>query len=130
MARRPSWARYLQRKFSTSINSDSDRPPPKPEEAALAVRPPHDGSTLRRITAPGSAVGGPIRGLAGHTHGGQIRFPGFPPLWLPSGSGAFASGWYPKGKNRLYVSRGIGVAMPPVRFACRPELAIFGFVPG
>jgi hypothetical protein len=68
--------------------------------------------------------------LAGHTHGGQIRFPGLPPPWVPSGSGSFVSGWYASGKSRLYVSRGVGVAMLPVRFACRPELAVFTFVPG
>jgi uncharacterized protein len=67
--------------------------------------------------------------LAGHTHGGQIRIPGLTPRWLPSGSGSFVSGWYANGKSRLYVSRGVGVAMLPVRFACRPELAVFTFLP-
>lgn len=67
--------------------------------------------------------------LAGHTHGGQVRLPGVAP-WLPSGSGEFVSGWYSKGKARLFVSRGIGTAMLPIRFGCRPELAIFSLVPG
>ncbi len=67
--------------------------------------------------------------LAGHTHGGQVRLPGLPPLWLPPGSGAFVHGWYGDDEHRLYVSRGIGTSMLPVRFFCRPELTVVTLVP-
>jgi len=60
--------------------------------------------------------------LAGHTHGGQVRIPLLPPLWVPEGSGRYVAGWYESGGSRLYVSRGIGTAMLPIRFLCRPEL--------
>jgi hypothetical protein len=60
--------------------------------------------------------------LAGHTHGGQVRLPFLPPLWLPEGSGRYVAGWYESSGSRLYVSRGIGTAMLPIRFLCRPEL--------
>jgi len=63
--------------------------------------------------------------LAGHTHGGQIRIPFLGPLALPPGSGKYASGWFTRGRSRLYVSRGIGTAMIDVRLNCRPEIAIF-----
>jgi predicted MPP superfamily phosphohydrolase len=61
--------------------------------------------------------------LAGHTHGGQVRLPFLPPLWLPSGCGRYVEGWYESGGSRLYVSRGIGTSVLPIRFFCRPELA-------
>ena len=71
--------------------------------------------------------------LAGHTHGGQVRVPLFGPPWLPPGSGRFVAGWYgaerpPRAggrRGRLYVSRGLGTSIVPLRFACPPELAIF-----
>lgn len=62
--------------------------------------------------------------LAGHTHGGQVRLPFLPPLWLPSGCSRYVEGWYESEGARLYVSRGIGTSVLPVRFLCRPELAI------
>jgi uncharacterized protein len=67
--------------------------------------------------------------LAGHTHGGQVRLPGLAPLWLPPGSGPFVAGWYERGRSRLYVSRGIGSSVVPVRFLCRPELVIVSLGP-
>lgn len=60
--------------------------------------------------------------LAGHTHGGQLRLPLLPPLWLPDGAGRFVSGWYGKGGSRMYVSRGLGNSIVDARFFCRPEL--------
>lgn len=62
--------------------------------------------------------------LAGHTHGGQVRIPLIPPFWLPKGSGRYLEGWYEKNGARMYVSRGIGTSILPVRFLCRPELSI------
>jgi uncharacterized protein len=63
-------------------------------------------------------------GLAGHTHGGQIRLFSRAPV-LPSGSGRFVAGFYDAPGGRVYVSRGIGTSMLPVRFMCRPELPLF-----
>jgi predicted MPP superfamily phosphohydrolase len=62
--------------------------------------------------------------LAGHTHGGQVRIPFLPPLWMPPGADGYVEGWYEKQGTRLYVSRGIGTSIAPVRLFCRPELAI------
>jgi uncharacterized protein len=62
--------------------------------------------------------------LAGHTHGGQIRLPGFTPV-LPRGSGRFRQGWYDAALGRVYISRGIGTSIVPLRFLCPPELPIF-----
>jgi hypothetical protein len=64
--------------------------------------------------------------LSGHTHGGQVAVGGWAPL-LPPGSGRYARGWFrDSGGPPLYVSRGIGTSMLPVRLGARPELAIFG----
>ena len=62
--------------------------------------------------------------LAGHTHGGQVRLPWLKPLWLPPACGSYVEGWYQRGTARMYVSRGIGMSILPVRFLCRPELDI------
>ncbi|HSP33257.1 MAG TPA: metallophosphoesterase, partial [Thermoanaerobaculia bacterium] len=63
--------------------------------------------------------------VAGHTHGGQIRFPFFGAVVVPSvHEGRYAAGFHREGNVLLYVSRGIG-AIPPVRILCRPELATF-----
>lgn len=67
--------------------------------------------------------------LAGHTHGGQIRIPGLPPLYLPRGCWPYVSGWYERGASRMYVSRGIGSPSLPIRVACAPEIAIFELAP-
>jgi len=62
--------------------------------------------------------------FAGHTHGGQVRLPFLAPLWLPRGTGRFVHGWYERGGAKLYVSRGLGTTILPLRLFCRPELAI------
>lgn len=66
--------------------------------------------------------------LSGHTHGGQVAPLGVA-LVLPPGSGGYVSGWYGRhdGSSRppLYVSRGIGTSVVPVRLGALPELAVF-----
>jgi predicted MPP superfamily phosphohydrolase len=68
-------------------------------------------------------------GLAGHSHGGQVRLPLLPPLWLPAGVGPYVHGWFAAGGSRMYVSRGIGTTLLPIRFFCRPELPIITLEP-
>jgi predicted MPP superfamily phosphohydrolase len=67
--------------------------------------------------------------LAGHTHGGQVRLPLLPPLWLPAACAGYVEGWYEREGSRMYVSRGIGTSTLPVRFLCRPELALVTLAP-
>ena len=62
--------------------------------------------------------------ISGHTHSGQITLFGWP-LWRPSGSGDFTAGWYSTETCQLYVSRGIGTSVLPIRFGSRPEIVIF-----
>ncbi|MBX3188008.1 MAG: metallophosphoesterase [Labilithrix sp.] len=60
--------------------------------------------------------------FGGHTHGGQVRLPFVGPIWTPPGSDRFVEGWYTSGRARMFVSRGVGTSIFPVRFFCRPEI--------
>jgi predicted MPP superfamily phosphohydrolase len=62
--------------------------------------------------------------LSGHTHGGQIA-PFGVALKLPHGSGGYVAGWYRGDGVPLYVSRGIGTSLVPIRIGATPELAQF-----
>jgi len=62
--------------------------------------------------------------LAGHTHGGQLAF-GKHALYTPRGSGSFVAGWYETKWGDLYVSRGVGTSVLPLRLGARPEIAVF-----
>jgi hypothetical protein len=62
--------------------------------------------------------------LSGHNHGGQVRLPGFGPVFSPSiHGGNFASGTFWEPPTLLHVSRGIG-AKHPLRLNCAPELPL------
>ncbi|BAY08063.1 metallophosphoesterase [Calothrix sp. NIES-2098] len=63
--------------------------------------------------------------LSGHSHGGQIRLPFFPPLALPSLSEKYYSGSYQVGEMIQYTNRGIGMAGVHLRFGARPEITVF-----
>ncbi|PBQ32966.1 metallophosphoesterase [Sphingobacteriaceae bacterium] len=65
--------------------------------------------------------------LSGHTHGGQINLFGFVPF-LPQGSGGYLKGWYKDEKKTMYVSKGIGTSILPVRFLARAEIAVFNLL--
>lgn len=61
--------------------------------------------------------------LAGHTHGGQIRIPGLGAIWSPRGTGPYVGGWYQQEETALFVSRGLGWSVAPLRLYCPPEFA-------
>lgn len=62
--------------------------------------------------------------LAGHTHGGQVNLAGFTPF-MPPGCGEYVKGWYAERSPRMYVCRGVGTSILPVRLGARPEVALF-----
>lgn len=77
-------------------------------------------------TATGRAAETPQLVLAGHTHGGQIRLPFFPTLYAPR-QGLFpkyGDGFYGDGGSKLYISKGVGTTVFPVRFWNRPEITV------
>lgn len=62
--------------------------------------------------------------LSGHTHGGQINILGKVPF-LPQGCGEYLSGWYKDNFKNLYVSKGFGTSILPIRLGARAEIAVF-----
>ncbi|KUO70950.1 MAG: phosphoesterase [Desulfosporosinus sp. BRH_c37] len=65
--------------------------------------------------------------LTGHTHGGQIRLPGLPPLITNTylGDLGFYEGYHVISGIPLYINRGIGESVLPFRFNVPPEIAFF-----
>jgi len=62
--------------------------------------------------------------LSGHTHGGQIRVPFFPPFHLPAYGHKYVQGWFRFGNLQLHVNRGIGTVELPFRLNCPPEITV------
>lgn len=68
--------------------------------------------------------------LTGHTHGGQIRIPFYGPIETMTSIGKrYSGGLYRLKKSLLYVSRGVGYSILPVRVLCPAEVTVFGFQP-
>ncbi len=62
--------------------------------------------------------------LSGHTHGGQVSIPFYGPPVLPVSNKRYSSGLIETEKGNLFISKGIGWAICPVRFNCCPEIAV------
>ena len=63
--------------------------------------------------------------LAGHTHGGQIKIPFIGTPIVPSGFGSkYASGLVQGPVCPVYISRGIGTTVLPLRFRVPPEVTM------
>jgi predicted MPP superfamily phosphohydrolase len=62
--------------------------------------------------------------LAGHTHGGQVRLPWLGALWHPEGSESYEAGWFSGKSARMFVTRGVGTSILPIRFLSRPEVPL------
>lgn len=63
--------------------------------------------------------------LAGHSHGGQVRFPFYGPVFIPFGVGRYDLGLFKTAAGPLYVGPGLGWFPVPIRFNCRPEITVF-----
>jgi predicted MPP superfamily phosphohydrolase len=62
--------------------------------------------------------------LSGHSHGGQIRIPFLPPLYLPIMAKKYVLGTYRVGPLLLYTNAGLGTVGVPLRFDCPPEITL------
>ncbi len=62
--------------------------------------------------------------LSGHSHGGQVRLPLVPPLFLPKLGKKYVWGLYRIGPLTLYTNPGIGTVVLPVRLNCPPEITL------
>jgi predicted MPP superfamily phosphohydrolase len=62
--------------------------------------------------------------ISGHSHGGQIRLPLLPPLYLPKLAKKYIWGRYQVGPLSLYTTAGIGTVGVPMRLNCPPEITL------
>lgn len=98
-------------------------------------REPSDALAVGLMHSPDEVSAFALRGfdlvLAGHTHAGQVRLPGWGALVtncsLPAG---LAGGLHRVGGTWLHVSPGLGTSRyAPVRFCCRPEATLLQLRP-
>jgi len=96
--------------------------------AALRSVPSHDPKVLLCHNPMGirvAAAHGIDLMLSGHTHGGQVWLPVVGSVYGRSKLGErFVQGWNRLGGTQIYVSRGIGKVLVPLRFGCPPEIAV------
>ena len=62
--------------------------------------------------------------ICGHTHGGQVKFPGLGALSYNVENSQFGEGLVKTAKGHVFTSRGVGVVELPFRLNCPPEVAI------
>ncbi len=60
--------------------------------------------------------------LSGHTHGGQIKFRDDEKRLLRPRK--LRAGLYERRKSQIYVTRGIGTVVVPMRYQCPPEISL------
>ena len=60
--------------------------------------------------------------LSGHTHGGQVKLRDDEKRILPRRK--FKSGLYRRKDTQVYITRGIGTVVVPMRFGCPPEISL------
>lgn len=120
---------HIERDDYASVSAPAD------PDAALTIGVAH--APYQRVLDAMTADGARLI-IAGHTHGGQLRVPGFGALvtncdldrhrargvsrwWTGAGSGRLQ----PPDAAWLHVSAGLGASrFAPVRFACRPEASL------
>jgi len=66
--------------------------------------------------------------LSGHTHGGQMKLFGWAPITHTQHG--FTAGEFVRDASRLYVSRGVGATVLPLRTGVRPEIPFVRLVAG
>jgi uncharacterized protein len=95
-------------------------PPPEQRDVTLLLS--HNPDQAERARSSCDAVD---LVLSGHTHGGQIRLPWLGPVARPNGTpNRFDHGLERRPWTQVYTSRGVGTVHLPVRFFCRPEVAV------
>jgi uncharacterized protein len=66
--------------------------------------------------------------LSGHTHGGQVVFPGVGAMATKAARFPILEGVGRRQNTSIFVSRGIGTVYVPVRINCPPEVAVVTLV--
>lgn len=60
--------------------------------------------------------------LSGHTHGGQIKLRGEEKRILPKRK--LKAGLHTRRNSQIYITRGIGTVVVPIRYQCPPEISL------
>ena len=95
-------------------------PPPEARDFTLLLA--HDPDQAERARREADAVDLIV---SGHTHGGQVRLPWIGALKNPAEHGdLYEEGLRRRPWTQVYTSRGVGTVHLPVRFLCRPEVAV------
>jgi uncharacterized protein len=95
---------------------------PPPEERDFTLLLAHDPAQAERARRVCDAVDLIV---SGHTHGGQVRLPFIGALHLPTRRDEpYDEGLRRRPWTQVYTSRGVGTVHLPVRFLCRPEVAM------
>jgi predicted MPP superfamily phosphohydrolase len=91
-----------------------------PEAGRLTLVLTHTPDNIFKLSGPGVAAV-----FAGHYHAGQVRIPGLGPLVVPSAHGRlFDHGHFVVNGTHLFVTAGVGAAVPPFRVYCQPDVFI------
>jgi uncharacterized protein len=95
-------------------------PPPEDRDFTLLLA--HDPDQAERARRVCDAVDLIV---SGHTHGGQVRLPWVGALRNPAQhDDLYEEGLRRRPWTQVYTSRGVGTVHIPVRFLCRPEVAL------
>jgi uncharacterized protein len=95
---------------------------PPPEERDFTLLLAHDPDQAEKARRGYDAVDLIV---SGHTHGGQVRLPFVGALKNPAEfEELYEEGLRRRPWTQVYTSRGVGTVHIPVRFLCRPEVAI------
>ncbi len=67
--------------------------------------------------------------FSGHSHAGQVRVPGLPPLHCPEYGRRYPEGLQQTTQHPVYTTRGVGMMGPQVRVCCPPEVTVLTIFP-
>ena len=110
----------VDRAYQNLLTAQSSLPTPQTPPFRLALA--HSTDCLDDVAKYGADLL-----LTGHTHGGQIRLPGLEPLITNTylGDKGIYEGYHIVNATPLYINRGIGESIIPLRFNVPPEIAFF-----
>jgi len=91
--------------------------PPSDEAVVLMVHEPDFADYVSRFPVDFQ--------VSGHSHGGQVRLPLLPPLYLPKLAKKYVRGFHQVGRLTLYTNEGLGTVALPIRLNCPPEITLF-----
>ena len=66
--------------------------------------------------------------FSGHSHGGQVRIPGLPPIHTPTYGRRYPEGLQQAKNHLVYTTRGVGMVHPKFRLFCPPEVGLLHLI--